>query len=211
MALDFAKQSTKSLNYWLSRFITAQGLITEPSVLFVQHDQLHKVHTSCDVGFNPVRADPVITEDQIQMWEKDVIDFNSAKSLSRGVFLYNSGNSETEFFNFKVALTVILCTRLHGGSFDEQATMSRSGHGSTAVRDYKQTSTALSIDLSATLQPLMVLITATATLATTKCEPKDVVSKSLSTTPASITSAKTESGQNNAIKNIQNLMSKYRA
>jgi hypothetical protein len=48
---------------------------------------------------------------------------------------------------------VTLCTKLYEKQFDEQSIMSRSGHRSTAVRDYKRPSEALKHSISSALQP----------------------------------------------------------
>ncbi|XP_052763072.1 uncharacterized protein LOC128205461 [Mya arenaria] len=99
---------------------------------------------------------------------------------------------------------VTLFIRLYKDSFDEQAIMSRSGHRSTAVRDYKRTSTALRRSLIDRLQPPMAPITtATAALATYLCEPTDVVSMPLSATTMSTLFATMKSGQKNAMRNIK--------
>lgn len=48
---------------------------------------------------------------------------------------------------------VTLCTSLYAQNFDEQAIMSRSGHRSTAVRDYKRPSESLQKAISDAVQP----------------------------------------------------------
>lgn len=47
---------------------------------------------------------------------------------------------------------VTLCTNMYAQGLDEQAIMSRSGHRSTAVRDYKRPSTDLLLSVSDSLQ-----------------------------------------------------------
>ncbi|WAR16133.1 LOW QUALITY PROTEIN: hypothetical protein MAR_030727, partial [Mya arenaria] len=287
-----------------------------------QLDSRMKELTNRGVGIHRVRADPVTTKDENQMWENSVIGFNCAKSLSRGVFCFTSvfgfrggaehrnlqveqyllsvepGNRILTFqacvrlfkgdlINEKlkqrfqdslkcplirgVLLNILLNTylenvpptgpfywkqlpgtatvsiafssqvvggntlgtfiksmfqeagistkcrnirnhsgkvtlfiRLYKDSFDEQAIMSRSGHRSTAVRDYKRTSTALRRSLIDRLQPPMAPITtATAALATYLCEPTDVVSMPLSATTMSTLFATMKSGQKNAMRNIK--------
>lgn len=48
---------------------------------------------------------------------------------------------------------VTLCTNLYSSNFDEQAIMCRSGHRSTAVRDYKRPSETLQRAISDAVQP----------------------------------------------------------